>query len=94
VFLGPLIQGAAVAANTEQPSRPTQALLLDASKAALRLTTGGTGAGDWVIRSSRPAENFVIIAQGWVDNAWDIQTRRGPDATARKEWTELLGILP
>jgi hypothetical protein len=93
VFLGPLIPGSGTPANTENPTRPTAAFMLDCAKAALRMATAGGSTAEWVIRSERPTENFVTITRGWVDNAFDTQRRRGPKSTTRKEWTELLGII-
>jgi hypothetical protein len=29
----------------------------------------------------------VPVTDGWVDNAWDTQRRRGIDRTARSTWT-------
>lgn len=40
----------------------------------------------WCVRSTLPSENFVPIIGGYVDDAFDIQRRRGPDPTARTVW--------
>lgn len=40
----------------------------------------------WAVRSTVPAENFVTVVGGYVDNAIDIQRRRGADATGRHSW--------
>jgi hypothetical protein len=41
---------------------------------------------DWCIRSSLPIPHFVPVVDGWVDNSFDTQRRRGPDASLRTEW--------
>jgi len=52
--------------------------------AANGLLTASTGASDWdwVIYSQKNAATSVV-SSGWVDNAPDIQRRRGRDATSR-----------
>lgn len=50
------------------------------------LTASNANTAGWAIRSSVPAQNFVPIVGGFVDNAIDIQRRRGADATSRTTW--------
>lgn len=40
----------------------------------------------WCVRSITPTENFVPITGGWVDNAFDVIRKRGPDPTGRRNW--------
>jgi hypothetical protein len=86
IFVGPLKSSAVVAATSSVPARPHTSLMSDLTIAATRLATFGVTC-QWSIRSSLPAENFVPIVSGYVDNALDTQRRRGPVTTARTLWT-------
>ena len=89
MYLGPLITGAATDASTTVPMRVGTSFILTCTRAAeaLRQAVIGIDNGNvWSIRSVTPAQNFVPIFGGWMDNAFDTQRRRGPDATARTEW--------
>lgn len=90
VYIGPLNQSAYDTAATIRPARPIASFITDLTVAATRLQAAGIGGVLWCIRSERPVENFVPVSGGWVDNAFDTQRRRGPDATERTEW----GIPP
>ncbi len=84
IYFGPLSDGAADQ-NTGRP-RP---LLLDAlTNRAAALAEGNNDPGDiqWVVRST-VAQSVVDVADGWVDDAFDTQRRRGPAATFRQLWT-------
>lgn len=84
LYIGPLRESAATAASSTTPARPSPDIIGDLGRAAefLANSSGVT----WCIRSSVPVENFVPIIGGYVDNAFDTQRRRGPDATSRTEW--------
>lgn len=42
---------------------------------------------DWRFSVYSPTDaDFVEITNGWVDNEWDTQRRRGREATARSNW--------
>jgi hypothetical protein len=43
----------------------------------------------WVVNSTigDPLENTVLITNGWCDNEFDTQRRRGRDATSRTTFT-------
>lgn len=88
IYFGPLNASAVTPATTSQPTRPDVGLVNCLISAATTLANAGATAG-WVIRSTRPVENFVPIVGGYVDNAFDNQLRRGPDTTARTQWTAL-----
>lgn len=40
----------------------------------------------WAVRSTA-ADASYTVTNGWVDNAWDTQRRRGEDPTTRQLWT-------
>lgn len=90
LFFGPLVSDSDVIVygNDDTPTRvnisTSQSVGVTLSQAAetLRTTTDQT----WCIRSVTPSENFVPIAGGWIDNAFDTQRRRGPDPSARLVW--------
>lgn len=43
---------------------------------------------NWQWRIWSPTnENSVLVDNGWIDDAWDTQRRRGPRATARTVWS-------
>lgn len=86
IYFGPLRNAACDQANTTTPARPTANLVNDLCAAARTLTLNSTG-GAWSVRSSLPTQNFVTINDGYVDNAFDTQIRRGPETTARTNWT-------
>lgn len=89
IYIGPLVTGANLGGGGSAlgPTRPAVDFVADLCKAAQTLAAKSTAALSWVIRSSIPSENFVGITHGYVDNAWDTQRRRGPETTARSEWT-------
>lgn len=87
IFLGPLCAGAGDTGTSSTPARPTAAFTTDVVAACVRLRDNGeAGNVRWAIRSTRPTENYVLVAGGYVDNAWDTQRRRGPATTARTLW--------
>jgi hypothetical protein len=91
LFLGPLINSADVLTDTTSttPTRVSTPIRTDLKLAATELKANIDGiAGDfqWVIRSVTPSPNYVPIVGGFVDNAFDVQRRRGPVTTARTLW--------
>lgn len=83
VYIGPL----AVAALNDAAGRPASAFvtaLADATEALL-LASIADGAYDWVVYS--PTDDALVpIDNGWVDNAFDTQRRRGVAASGRTSW--------
>jgi hypothetical protein len=59
---------------------------LIAGTANTLMTTGAGSDFDWIVISKTPSINAVLVTNGWVDNAWDTQRRRGFDATTRVEF--------
>jgi hypothetical protein len=62
--------------------------------AAARLAAAGPGA-DWIVYSELeqgrvgPEYGGLSVTHGWVDNAFDVQRRRGVDPGLRWEWASL-----
>lgn len=82
IYMGPH-NTAALTAN-----RPLTALQTNLANYALTLKNAVTAAGagfEWGIWSNADS-HLVVVTNGWVDNAWDVQRRRGVDATTRTVW--------
>jgi len=86
LFFGPLVVTANHEASSTVNSGPQDVLRNDLALACKRLADTTLTDLDWSIRSIHPAENFVTIVGGHVDNAFDTQRRRGPDASTRTNW--------
>lgn len=90
LFIGPLMADTDVRTNASNtmPNRVNigagQSIGSTLAFAAARLRDHANQ--NWCIRSTVPTENYVPIAGGWIDNAFDTQRRRGPDPTARLVW--------
>lgn len=86
VYIGPLKASAATAVQGE-PSIPSAGLQATVAAAAARLASFDTNPG-WVTLSKAIPNVLAtgLVTNGWVDNAWDTQRRRGNDATARTVW--------
>jgi hypothetical protein len=83
IYLGPLQQGAAsTATNTE--SRPVAAFVTVIKEASEQLL--GDADTQWGVWSRADAAVRLCI-QGYVDNAFDTQRRRGQAPTTRTAWT-------
>lgn len=88
IYLGPL-NGAALPVTAGVRSRPRLELrnALATKAAAMAVDTPGDPA--WVVLSTATGVPVVADVQnGWIDDAWDTQRRRGLDATLRTLWTE------
>lgn len=90
LYIGPLNSSTVTitGATSTTPTTPGSGFINDLLEATKRLATPSNP--QFCIRSSLPAENFVPVAGGYVDNAFDTQRRRGPDPTARSTWTNIL----
>lgn len=82
VYLGPLDQAQL---SSGRISAGTITTITTAASALLSSSTAAAD-WDWVVRSQVGATN-VFVTNGWVDNAVDIQRRRGLEPTVRTTWT-------
>lgn len=84
VYLGPLTASAGIMSGGRVRVQDTLiAAIKDAALLLMDATFAATHA--WGIVSQANAD-FVQIQQGWIDDAFDTQRRRGPDAQARTTW--------
>lgn len=86
IYLGPF--GQTVLGTTAVTSdRPLAAAVTAIANAATALATATAGAVvPWVIYSPTNGSG-AVVTDGWVDNAFDTQRRRGVAATSRTLWT-------
>ena len=83
LYLGPLRDAIRLLATDNEPILdPDWNQAFGAAAARLVADVDTT----WVQWSRRNVSTNVVSA-GWVDNAFDVQRRRGPDATARLAWS-------
>lgn len=84
IYLGPLSKSAA---GASVPPRPVPLLRTTIGEAAIRLQGQlGANATTWVVYS-KVSGLAIPVTDGWVDDAFDTQRRRGESATTRTEWT-------
>lgn len=85
LFIGPLN----VQAQEFMAGEPTVSADLrgDLGKAAQALIAQDTALLKWSVYSRADGTAHAPITHGWVDNAFDIQRRRGVKATIRSAWT-------
>lgn len=95
IYLGPWSQNS-IAAGTDRPSGSLINNIRDAGSSLLDFSTDAT-AGTWVVYSRRndPQEGFgdfslSPVTELWVDDAWDVQRRRGIDPTSRTKYPAAL----
>lgn len=90
IFLGPLTRDTFASQGTA-PARPSQGFIDLIAACGTRLAVTGAFGGllRWSVLSRviPGVGTFQPITDGWVDNAFDVQRRRGEDATARTTWT-------
>jgi hypothetical protein len=80
VYLGPL----GLTSNDSTTGRPLAAAISSIQGAAGTLrSASGSGVWTWIVVSEVAGLNDVIVTNGWVDNAFDIQRRRGVTPTSR-----------
>lgn len=82
IYIGPLIPGVVENATTTVPPQIGSTFRTVLAAAGLTLSEAGVG---WSIYST-VTSTFIPITGGWVDNATDIQRRRGSQATTRTVW--------
>lgn len=84
LYIGPLSTSAQAAGA---PTRPSAGFRTVLGVAASRLVTDATTDGHvWIVWSPTLA-SAADVTDGWVDNAFDTQRRRGAAATTRTLWT-------
>jgi len=88
IYIGPLRLGTEQGGDEAGPCRPNADVTLAITSAAAALASS-IAAHQWCIRSVTPTENYVPIAGGYVDNAFDTQRRRGPDPSERASWVPI-----
>jgi hypothetical protein len=81
VYLGPWRSG--ILSQSPEDSRPQTWAVDCIAEAAEDFLAAVSPA--WVVHSEKYDETFPVVS-GWVDNAWDIQRRRGADPTTRRLW--------
>lgn len=69
--------------DTDGRPNATQMATLDAFGTALLAASVAGSGWDWTVHSSVPGVGDAIITNGWVDNEFDTQRRRGRVATSR-----------
>lgn len=85
IYVGPFTTSALAAAATPYQGRPDSGLINDLAYAGKHLAekvAADTSGARWCIWS-RSDEFLYTITDVQVDDAWDTQRRRGPDATTR-----------
>jgi hypothetical protein len=85
IYLGPLFSGAV--STTNGLLTPAVTSLVVTQMTALEAASTAAASWTWGVISNTPSLNFVRATSGWVDNAVDIQRRRGYDATLRTVWS-------
>lgn len=94
VFIGPVPANRVSIVNGQ--SRPDSTIITTLANEAAAMENGTalvTGSMKWAVYSpttdltSTVDDAFNDVTDGWVDNAWDTQRRRGPKATTRTLWT-------
>jgi hypothetical protein len=93
IYIGPLAAGA----GSGQPLRPILGVMTTFAAAAIALhgiVIGSTDGFQWSVYSptlhaqtGSLEDATFLVNEGWIDNAFDTQRRRGPAATSRTTWT-------
>jgi hypothetical protein len=72
----------------DSTGRPASALITSLATAAGALLTASDSAATWAWEIwSAAGPGFTTVTDGWVDNEWDTQRRRGRVATSRTTFT-------
>lgn len=86
LYLGPFQDGANQEDAATKESQPQTATVTAITQSAIALMGANSADIIWVVYSETSLELHEIVG-GYVDNAWDIQRRRGNEATARTSWS-------
>lgn len=75
--------------NIGTDGRPLPAMITAIAAAADTFVTSskGTGTWDWIVLSDINPTDASIVDNGWIDNEWDTQRRRGRVATTRNTFS-------
>lgn len=89
IYLGPLNTAGLVGGT----SLPAPQLITALTCAGAEMLRASNAAFTWDWRVYSPTDNnYHPIDNGWVDNAWDTQRRRGRSPTARTTWNAGTGV--
>jgi len=83
IYIGPLVDGIRIDSSTP---RPNDTFINGIRAAAANLRDDGVDNEMLWSVYSRADNKMVPVENGWVDNSFDTQRRRGPDSTARHIW--------
>lgn len=86
VYIGPLNNSVVVETVGSRGSPPPRIGQDVINRLVTAFSLFNTQQPGWRIRSTVPSENFVPVTNGWVDNAFDTQRRRGEAPTSRTIW--------
>nr|CRY96102.1 hypothetical protein [uncultured prokaryote] len=84
VYIGPFNTWA-LANGTSGYARPNPDLTATLVGAISHIADNNADDGGWCVLS-RASHQSSVITNGWVDDAWDTQRRRGVDASTRTSW--------
>lgn len=87
VYLGPFAEQ-----DNDSAGRPSISLRGIIARAGKQLVNASDTSAfwKWNINSSYSSGDYVPITNGWIDNQWDTQRRRGPKSTERSVFTSAL----
>lgn len=86
IYWGPLNGGAGTLSVIGGEARPSVNLRASLAASGAALASPGQPGGNWVVWSRKLGTAFTIT-DGWVDDAFDTQRRRGVDPASRTTWT-------
>lgn len=84
IYIGPLDASACQDSDGDRPSQSVRDILCEAAE-RLR-DTALADSIPWVVWSET-GQSFVGVDEGWVDNSFDTQRRRGEAPTSRQLWS-------
>lgn len=84
VYLGPFASNAL----NNTTGRPDATMRGNFAAAGQNLLNASVGDADWTwVQYSPTRQEFSPVVEGWVDDAWDVQRRRGIDPTTRSTFS-------
>lgn len=83
IFLGPT-----VALNSGSTTTVSETMVNNIAAQFTEMKAASDASVDYQWRIWSPTDgSSVLVDNGWIDNAWDTQRRRGPRATSRTVWS-------